>query len=189
MFLRNHWYVAAFDDEVGRSLLARTILGKDLVLFRRADGGVVALEDRCAHRRLPLSAGRLIGDTVECGYHGLVYDDCGRCIKIPGQAHGPSDMLVRAYPAVERHRMVYVWMGDPARADPATIISFPRLSDPASGVTKVRVHIKANHLLVLDNLLDLSHIAYVHNSTIGNAAVAEQAGVKTRRDGSDVRVT
>jgi phenylpropionate dioxygenase-like ring-hydroxylating dioxygenase large terminal subunit len=196
MFLRDHWYVAAFDDEVGNSLLARTILGEALVLFRRADGGIVALEDRCAHRRLPLSAGRLIGDTVECGYHGLVYDTGGRCIKIPGQkipgqAHGAGAdaPLVRAYPAVERHRMVYVWMGDPARADPATIISFPRLSDPASGVTKVRLTIKANHLLVLDNLLDLSHIAYVHNSTIGNAAVAEQAAVKTKRLGQNVRVT
>jgi vanillate O-demethylase monooxygenase subunit len=189
MFLTNHWYVAAFDDEVGRVLLARTILGEDLVLFRRTDGTVVALEDRCAHRRLPLSAGRLIEDTVECGYHGLVYDTGGHCIKIPGQAHGPSDTMVRAYPAVERHRMVYVWMGDPARADPATIVSFPRLSDPASGVTKVRLHIKANHLLVLDNLLDLSHIAYVHGSTIGNEAVAAQAEVKTRRLDLNVRVT
>jgi phenylpropionate dioxygenase-like ring-hydroxylating dioxygenase large terminal subunit len=189
MFLRNHWYVAAFDDEIGHSLLARTILGEDLVLFRRTDGGVVALEDRCAHRRLPLAAGRLIGDTLECGYHGLVYDTGGSCIKIPGQMHGPSNAMVRAYPAVERHRMVYVWMGDAERADPATIVSFPRLSDPASGVTKVRLHIKAHHLLVLDNLLDLSHIAYVHNSTIGNSAVAEQAAVKTRRMGQNVRVT
>src|SRR5260221_9240687 len=106
MFLRNHWYVAAFDDEVGRTLLARTILGEDLVLFRQVDGGIVALEDRCAHRRLPLSAGRLIGDTVECGYHGLVYDACGSCTKIPGQVLGSSAPQVRAYPAVERHRMV-----------------------------------------------------------------------------------
>lgn len=187
MFLRNHWYVAAFDDEIGRSLFARTILGEDLVLFRTEAGAVVALEDRCAHRRLPLSAGRLIGDTVECGYHGLVYDGAGRCIKIPGQTRGST--AVKRYPVVERHRFVYVWMGDPERADPADIVSFPRLSDPASGVTKVRLHIKANHLLVLDNLLDLSHIAYVHNSTIGNAAVAEQAEVKTQRLGQHVRVT
>jgi len=189
MFLRDHWYVAAFDDEVGRTPLARTILGDDLLLFRKQDGTAVALENRCAHRRLPLSAGRLIGDTIECGYHGLVYDCSGRCIKIPGQDHAPDGTVVTAYPVIERHRFVYVWMGAPEAADPASIISFPRLSDPDSGVTKVRLHIKANHLLVLDNLLDLSHIAYVHNSTIGNAAVAEQAGVKTRRDGSDVRVT
>ncbi|HUA54972.1 MAG TPA: aromatic ring-hydroxylating dioxygenase subunit alpha [Candidatus Sulfotelmatobacter sp.] len=189
MFLRNQWYVAAFDDELGRTPLARTVLGEELILFRRLDGGAVALENRCAHRRLPLSAGRLVGDTIECGYHGLVYDCGGRCIKIPGQVHGPEAPVVRAYPVVERHRFVYVWIGDAELADPARIVSFPRLSDPASGVTKVRLHVPANHLLILDNLLDLSHIAYVHNSTIGNAAVAEQAEVKTRRIGQHVRVT
>jgi phenylpropionate dioxygenase-like ring-hydroxylating dioxygenase large terminal subunit len=189
MFLKDQWYVAAFDDEVGRTPLARTILGEDLLLFRTEAGIPVVFEDRCAHRRLPLSAGRLVGDTIECGYHGLVYDITGRCVKIPGQATRSDAPVVRAYPAVERHRFVYVWIGDPAQADPATIVSFPRLSDPASGVTKVRLHLKANHLLILDNLLDLSHIAYVHNSTIGNAAVAEAAVVKTRRTGNCVRVT
>jgi len=189
MLLQNQWYVAAFDDEIGRTPLARTILGEDLLLFRTEDGAPAALEDRCAHRRLPLSAGRLIGDTIECGYHGLVYDVTGRCIKIPGQANRTDAPVVRAYPVVERHRFVYVWIGDPAQADPTTIVTFPRLSDPASGVTKVRLHIKANYLLILDNLLDLSHIAYVHNSTIGNAAVAEEATVKTKRVGNYVRVT
>jgi vanillate O-demethylase monooxygenase subunit len=189
MFLRNQWYVAAFADEIEQQPLARTILGEDLLLFRTADGTLAALENRCAHRRLPLSAGRLIGDTIECGYHGLVYDVTGRCIKIPGQAVRSDAPVVRAYPVVERHRFVYVWIGDPALSDPAAIISFPRLSDPASGVTKVRLHLKANHLLVLDNLLDLSHIAYVHNSTIGNTAVAEEAAVKTVRIGDHVRVT
>ena len=189
MFLRDQWYVAAFDDEVGRTPLARTILGEDLLLFRTEDGTPVALENRCAHRRLPLSSGRLVGDTIECGYHGLVYDRVGRCVKVPGQMTRPDAPLVKAYPTVERHCFVYVWIGDPAAADPATIISFPRLSDAASGVTKVRLHLKANHLLVLDNLLDLSHIAYVHNTTIGNAAVAEEAVVKTARSGHWVRVT
>lgn len=189
MFLTDHWYVAAFDDEVGETPLARTILGRDLLLFRKQDGTIAALEDRCAHRRLPLSAGTRIGDTIQCAYHGLVYDASGRCTKIPGQSNPPAGPVVRAYPAIERDRFVYVWPGDPAAADPARIISFPRLSDPQSGVTKVRLNIRCNHLLVLDNLLDLSHIAYVHNSTIGNAAVAEQAQVKTRRSGPFVRVT
>ena len=189
MFLRNQWYVAAFDDEIGRAPLARTILGEDLLLFRTENGDPVALENRCAHRRLPLSAGRLVGDTVECGYHGLVYDVTGRCVKVPGQPARPNAPAVRVYPVIERHRFVYVWIGDIGEADPSTIVSFPRLSDPASGITKVRLHLKANHLLVLDNLLDLSHIAYVHNSTIGNAAVAEDAVVKTTRTGNHVRVT
>ena len=84
MFLRDCWYAAGFSEEVGRDFLARTSLNEDVVIFRREDGTPVALENRCAHRRLPLSMGKLIGDTVECGYHGLLYDCDGACIKIPG---------------------------------------------------------------------------------------------------------
>src|SRR5271168_1181912 len=126
MLLKNQWYVAAFDDELGRTPLARTILGEDLLLFRTEAGIAAALENRCAHRRLPLLSGRLVGDTIECGYHGLVYDFTGRCIKIPGQSNHTDAPVVHAYPVVERHRFVYVWIGDPALADPATIVSFPR---------------------------------------------------------------
>jgi phenylpropionate dioxygenase-like ring-hydroxylating dioxygenase large terminal subunit len=188
MFLRDHWYVAAWSDEVGRDPIARTLLGEDIVLFRKLDGSVVALEDRCAHRRLPLSAGRVIGDTLQCGYHGLVYDERGHCISIPGQDARPG-CGVRHYPVVERDQFVSVWMGDAERADPSHAISFPKLSDPGWGVTKVRLTLRGNYLLVVDNLLDLSHVAYVHNTTIGNAAVAEQAEVKFSRSGNTVRVT
>jgi len=188
MFIRNHWYVAAWWDEVGRQLLPRTILDENMVLFRKQDGTPVALEDRCAHRRLPLSAGRLNGDAVECGYHGLVYDCTGLCTKVPGQLVPPGTRI-RSYPVIERHRFIYVWIGDPAEADESKIVSFPRLSDPGWGITKVRLHVKANYLLVVDNLLDLSHVAYVHNTTIGNAAVAEEAEVITTRRGDSVRIT
>jgi phenylpropionate dioxygenase-like ring-hydroxylating dioxygenase large terminal subunit len=188
LFLRQHWYVAAWDDELGDGLLARTILNENLVLFRRQDGTPVALEDRCAHRRLPLSMGKLIGDTVQCGYHGIVYDCAGRCIKVPGQSV-PHGTQVKSYPTVERHRFIYVWMGDPAQADESQIVSFPLLSHPEWGATKTRLHVKANYLLVVDNLLDLSHVAYVHDTTIGNAPVAEDAEVKTTVRGDRVRVT
>ncbi len=188
MFLRDYWYVAAWSDEVSRAPLARTVLSEDLVLFRKEDGTVVVLEDRCAHRRLPLSAGQVVGDTLRCGYHGLVYDGSGKCVKIPGQAR-PDEVGVKAYPVVERDRFVLVWMGDPALADESRIVSFLKLSDPGWGVTKVRLHVKGNYLLIVDNLLDLSHVAYVHNSTIGNAAVAEDAEVKFARYGQTVRVT
>lgn len=188
MFLRNYWYVAAWSDEVGNIPLARTLLDEPIVLFRKSDGSVVALEDRCAHRRLPLSAGTVEGDSIRCGYHGLVYDCEGACTKVPGQPQ-PTDVRVKRYPVVERDLFVLVWMGDSERADASRLVSFPRLSDPAWGVTKVRLHIGGNYLLVVDNLLDLSHVAYVHNSTIGNAAVAEDAEVKFARRGNTVRVT
>jgi phenylpropionate dioxygenase-like ring-hydroxylating dioxygenase large terminal subunit len=189
MFLRDYWYVAAWSDEVARTPLGRTILGEDVLLYRTEAGEAVALENRCAHRRLPLSLGRLVGDTIECTYHGLVYDQTGRCTKIPGQEPPPSNVGVKAYAVVERDQFVLVWMGDAAKADPSKVISFPRLSDPDWGVTKVRLHVAGNFLLILDNLLDLSHVAYVHGTTIGNAPVAEDAEVKFSRDGNMVRVT
>lgn len=188
MFLRNCWYVAAWNDEVTRTPLARKLCNEDIVMFRKTDGTVVALEDRCAHRRLPLSVGRVLGDSIQCGYHGLVYDCSGKCVKIPGQST-PDGIGVKAYPVIERDRFVMVWMGDPGAPDPGRVVSFPRLSDPDWGVTKVRLHIRGNHLLIVDNLLDLSHVAYVHNSTIGNAAVAEDAKVLFSRRGETVRVT
>ena len=188
MFLRDYWYVAAWSDEVGKLPLARTLLDEPIVLFRRSDGNVVALEDRCAHRRLPLSEGIVDGDFIRCAYHGLVYDFDGVCTKIPGQSK-PREIRVKRYPVVERDLFVLVWMGDPERPDASRVVSFPRLSDPGWGVTKVRLHIRGNYLLVVDNLLDLSHVAYVHDSTIGNAAVAEDAEVKFSRRGQTVRVT
>lgn len=117
MFLRDYWYAAGFSEEVGRDFLARTYLNEDVVIFRKEDGTPVALENRCAHRRLPLSMGKLIGDTVECGYHGLLYDCEGACIKIPGQDRIPRGTAVRSYPIVDRHRYLWIWMGDPGRAD------------------------------------------------------------------------
>src|SRR4029077_2210151 len=107
---------------------------------------------------------------------------------IPGQSR-PQGIGVKAYPVVERDRFVLLWMGDPAVADESRIVSFGRLSHPDWGVTKVRLHVKGNYLLIVDNLLDLSHVAYVHNSTIGNPAVAEDAEVKFTRRGQTVRVT
>lgn len=186
MFLRDYWYVAAWSDEVGRALLSRRILGEDIVLYRKADGGVVALADRCAHRHLPLSQGVLDGDILQCGYHGLAYDSSGTCVRIPGQ-DAPSNYCVKAYPVVERHQFIMVWMGDAAAPDYGRLISFERMLHPAWATTKVRLHIRANYLLVVDNLMDLSHVAYVHHSTIGNAAVAEEADVVFSRSGTTVR--
>ena len=187
MFLRNHWYAAGFADEIGRSLVARTILGDDLLFYRREDGSPVALDNRCAHRRLPLSMGVLIGDAVQCGYHGLLYGSDGACVSIPGQTNVP-DIRLRSYPLIERHRYLWIWMGDPARADPALLPDFARLENPDVGLTRIRLKPECHVQLVIDNLLDLSHLAYVHNTTTGNPAVAENALVKTEVAGDVVQV-
>ena len=190
MFLRNAWYAAGFSDEVGRTLLARTFLNEAVVLYRTADGRPVAFEDRCAHRRLPLSMGRLKGDEIECGYHGLVYDCSGACVKIPGQPREsiPQGARVRSYPVVDRHFYLWIWMGDPARADAALIPDFSLIGAPGGGRHRIRLHLACNYQLVIDNLLDLSHLAYVHTSTTGSAPLAENAVLKTVRTGDTMQI-
>jgi len=189
MFLRNYWYVAASPSEIGRGLFARMILGEPIVFFRTEGGAPVALEDRCAHRHLPLSMGRLIGDELQCRYHGLRYDRGGRCIRVPGQDLVPPNARVRSYPLVERYRWLWIWMGDPALADPAKITDFHWLEDRNWGHKRSYLHVKANWQLIVDNLLDLSHLAFVHEGTIGTNSLAEHASVKLSRNGDNILLT
>ena len=189
MFLRNYWYVAATDAEIGRKPLGRMILGQPIVLFRTEDGTPVAFEDRCAHRHLPLSMGKLIGDVLQCHYHGLRFGVDGRCVRIPGQDRIPAAAKVKTYPVVERYHWVWIWMGDPALADPAKITDFHWFDDPNWGAKSSYLHVKANWQLVVDNLLDLTHLAFVHETTIGNSALAEHAVVKVTRAPNNVVVT
>ena len=115
MYLRNYWYVAASDHEIERRPLGRIILGEPIVFYRLEDGTPVALEDRCAHRHLPLSMGTLVGDTLQCLYHGLRYDRTGTCVRVPGQDTVPSRARVRKYPLVERHAFAWIWLGEVPR--------------------------------------------------------------------------
>ncbi len=189
MFLRNYWYVAASDAEIGRTPLSRVILGEPIVFFRTEQGTPVAFEDRCPHRQLPLSMGRLIGDELQCRYHGLRFGTDGRCVHIPGQDRIPQAAKARTYPVVERYHWVWIWMGDPALADPAAITDFHWLDDPEWGAKTSYLHVKANWQLVVDNLLDLTHLAFVHETTIGNLALAEHAKVNVTRAPNNVVVT
>lgn len=189
MFLRNYWYVAASDAEIGEKPLGRMILGEPVVLFRSQSGAPVAFEDRCAHRQLPLSMGKLVGDTLQCHYHGLRFATDGRCVRIPGQDHIPRGAQVKTYPVVERHRWVWIWMGDPALADPAAIPDYHWLDDANWGAKASYLHVESNWQLVVDNLLDLTHLAFVHGTTIGNMALAEHAKVNVARAPNNVVVT
>src|SRR2546426_3807511 len=110
-FVHNAWYVIAESSEVGRTPLARTALGRSIVLYRTQSGAVVALQNRCCHRSFPLAHGRVDGDTLVCGYHGLRYDPTGRCVEIPMQKTVPSAVKVRAYTTIERGPFIWIWMG------------------------------------------------------------------------------
>ncbi len=172
-FPMNAWYAAAWDAEITRALFPRTIAGKHIVFYRKQDGQVAALEDACWHRLVPLSKGRIEGDEVVCGYHGLAFNAQGRCTHMPSQETINPSACVRSYPVMERHRFIWVWTGDPALADPALIPDLHWNHDPDWAGDGRTIHVKCNYRLVLDNLMDLTHETYVHGSSIGDRSVAE----------------
>jgi phenylpropionate dioxygenase-like ring-hydroxylating dioxygenase large terminal subunit len=187
MFPRNTWYPCAWSHEIGRGLMQRWICGDPIVFYRTAAGAPVALGDRCPHRRAPLSMGSLVGDRVQCGYHGLEIDATGRCVHIPGQDMIPEPARVHGYPIVDRHRFAWIWPGDPAQADPARIPDLfwndhPDWAAPGGSLT-----IDAHWQLVLDNLMDLSHLTYLHGRTIGTPYVSVTPA-RTRLEGDRVHV-
>ena len=182
MFLRNYWYVAATPNEVGTTPLARTLLGEPVVFYRTTDGTPVAFEDRCCHRHAPLSLGHVRGDNLMCGYHGMTYNPQGFCVSIPGQKTIPDKARVRAYPVVERWRFVWIWMGDPALADEATIPQVRFNADENWRFVGGYLNFKCHYQLVVDNLLDLSHETYLHAKTIGSDHIADTPLAKVDRN-------
>src|SRR6266702_6212839 len=121
-YVLNTWYAAAWSEDIGRTLFARRLLNEPLVFYRKEDGTPCVLHDRCPHRFVPLSMGKLLGDDVECLYHGLRFDCTGACIDNPnGAGVIPNAAKVRTYPHAERWGLVWIWMGDASRADPALI--------------------------------------------------------------------
>jgi vanillate O-demethylase monooxygenase subunit len=181
-FPLNAWYAAAYDVEVKSALLGRTVCGEKIVMFRRLDGSVAALEDACWHRLLPLSRGTLIDDQVRCGYHGLVFDGDGRCTHMPSQETINPSACVRAFPVVQKHRFVWVWPGDPTLADVTKVPDLHWNDDPAWAGDGQLITVKCDYRLVLDNLMDLTHETFVHGSSIGQAALAEAPFVATHGD-------
>ena len=189
MFLRNAWYVAAWSDELRDRPLGRRICNDPIVLFRDSQGRAAALEDRCCHRGAPLHRGTVVERGIECGYHGLIIDGTGRCVHVPGQSHIPDNARVKGYPVVEKNQLVWMWMGDAAKADPAKIIDFPYHDDPGKWPNRHDIlPIKGNYLLMVDNLMDLTHAGYLHAKTIGgNPPEHVEAEMKTERTPTGVK--
>jgi nitrite reductase/ring-hydroxylating ferredoxin subunit len=173
VFLRNCWYVAGWShDFASGALMCRTMLGEPIVLYRQDDGGIAALQDRCCHRLAPLSKGRIEGDDLRCMYHGLKFAPSGQCVEIPGQSVVPPHARVRAYPVVEQDCWVWLWMGDPVLADTELIPRALKHGDPDWHMQTGRLDYEANYQLVNDNLLDLSHLSYVHENTLGRNSMS-----------------
>ena len=163
VFLKNTWYVAANAFELDGGLVSRTICNEPIVMFRTAAGAVAALQDRCPHRFVPLSMGRRVGDSLQCGYHGLRFASDGSCAEMPNDPESAvRKPCVRVYPAVERHGVVWLWMGRGDRADPGKIPDYSFITDKRYATAQGLLHVKANYQLIADNLLDLSHVHYLH---------------------------
>jgi vanillate O-demethylase monooxygenase subunit len=190
MFVRNCWYVIAWDHEVPRdALFSRTVLGDAILLYRTDDGAIVALRDRCCHRLAPLSKGRKEGDCVRCGYHGLLFDATGRCIEIPGAETVPASARVQRYPLVVKNKWVFVWMGDAAAAEPALLPDNFSCDDPGWDYVPGYLHYATPQQLICDNLLDFSHLSYVHEKTLGGSTAIARARATIEAVPRGIRVT
>jgi len=178
-FPLDQWYVAARSPEVGREPFERTICNEPLVFYRTEAGDPVIMQGRCPHRFYPLAQSPLVGDTIQCGYHGMRFGPDGRCVEIPTQDKIPEKCRTRVYPTVERWQWIWVWMGDPALADPAAIPQPVYFDDPDWESTPAQtLHVKARYQLALDNLFDLSHLGYIHQSLVGDVSELVQTPVE-----------
>jgi phenylpropionate dioxygenase-like ring-hydroxylating dioxygenase large terminal subunit len=187
-FIYNAWYVAAVATEITRAPIARTILGRSIVFYRTESGSVVALQNRCCHRSFPLVHGRIEGDTIVCGYHGLRYDQSGRCVEVPMQRSVPASLRVRAYCALDRGPFVWIWMGEPTEAELITLPHQEWMDHPEWDTRWSFLYVKGNYVHLHENLLDLSHLTFLHAKTFGTPEYARTPPVENDANGGNFEV-
>lgn len=160
--------------------MSRKVAGRPLALYRTEDGRAVALADACWHRLAPLSLGKTVGkDGIQCPYHGIVFNSAGRCTSMPAQETLNPSATVPSFPVIERYRFVWVWLGDPTKADPDAVPDMHQMSSEAWAGDGGAIHAPCNFQLVLDNLMDLTHEEFVHENSIGQEELSEADFVVT----------
>jgi len=167
---RNAWYVAAWSkdlDQASGKPLPVEVMGEPIALWR-SNGELVAFEDRCVHRAAPLSLGRCEGGNLRCMYHGFLYSSAGSVVEIPGQDSVPDHARVKTYPVASRSGWIWLWMGDTEAADLDLIPDVFDLDDPDYLLVPGQLDYEAEASLILDNLLDFSHLTYVHSESFGS---------------------
>ena len=164
----NLWWVAARSDEIDRSPLARELLDTNVVLFRKENGEVVALEDRCPHRSAPLSMGRLEGDAIQCPYHGFEFAASGECVKVPSQDHIPKNLCVRSFPIREVGPLVWIYLGEPKQMEdvPEPYDASWTEDENQWSVISGQLILNNNYMLLRENVLDATHFAFLHKNTL-----------------------
>lgn len=193
-YLRRAWYVAGFADELAAGqLLARTLLDEPLVFFRAPDGRVAALQDRCAHRFAPLSAGTLCdgGAAVQCPYHGLRFDAAGTCVHNPhGSGVIPRAARVKSWPVAERHGLLWLWAGDAAQADESLIPDLSAVTGaPEHATIRGYLPTACDYRLLADNIMDLTHADFLHAGSLGSGAITRAQAAVTDLGERSVRIT
>lgn len=186
-FLHNRWYSAGWSEDIGREPLARRIIDRPIVLFRSETGDPVALLDTCPHRFAALSLGKIVGNQLECPYHGLRFDEHGVCVHNPHGPIIPEGARVRKFPVVEHDGLVWIWMGKAEEADESSITRFPMLNRPdhfayTRGLT---MEMPLSYELITDNLMDLSHTAFIHADSLGSDCLVP-GQIATRHDGDAI---
>jgi phenylpropionate dioxygenase-like ring-hydroxylating dioxygenase large terminal subunit len=178
----NCWYVASLSSEVSRKIISRRLLGTDVALYRTLASEVVAVRNRCPHRSFPLAKGRLEGDTLICGYHGMQFDPTGRCVNMPSMPLTPSNASVRSFPVVEKSPLIWIWMGDSGKADEALIPDTHWLHDPEWASVSGSFHMKSDYVSMHENLLDQTHFPFLHPGAIGTPEYA-RSKLQVRQEG------
>jgi phenylpropionate dioxygenase-like ring-hydroxylating dioxygenase large terminal subunit len=166
--LRNNWFVVALVTDIGEQPRAISLLGDRFVIWRSADGELVAAEDRCPHREAPLSAGSVKEGTLTCRYHGWTFGDQGRCLSVPS-ASKTSQVPVRAHlttlQVTEKYGLVWLCPGVTTSEVPVVVEdsdpSFHRFNTPIQQWA-------ASATRMVDNFLDTAHFAFVHDVSIGS---------------------
>lgn len=181
--VRNRWYIGAFSREITREPFERIILNKPVVMYRTEAGAAVAMYGLCPHRYYPLALGRVEGDAIVCGYHGFTFDADGKCIHIPSQDTG-AGFYQPTYRIEERGPLCWIWMGDTEKCDPELIPPYDDFGLDQPGWrngTEYVLHLKGRAQLLIDNLMDLTHLPYIHHQIPGGDVFKIQPMVAEER--------
>ncbi len=172
-FVENTWYIAGRSQEFPvDALKGRRIAGRPVLIWRARDGKVGAFDDRCVHKRMPLSEGRVLEDgMLECAYHGFCYDAAGQCQRIPSQLDRPipTKAKLSPFPVIEQDGLVWVWPGDAAKIG---MVQAPPTPEIAGEEWETHMFdpklVPANYMLLIENLMDITHFYPLHEGNIGD---------------------